>query len=79
MLYCESLIKSHNYEKAVKYIVKYKVPNYESNYDIYLLITKEILKSINVSIETYSMLREMLYKLVNIYTLTYNKYNKLSN
>jgi len=64
MLYCENLIKSHNYDKAVKYIIKYKVPNFKSNYDIYLVIAKEILKSKDVSIETYSMLREMLYKLV---------------
>jgi len=70
MLYCENLIKLHNYEKAVKYIIKYKVPNFKTNYDTYLIITKEILKSTNVSIETYSMLREMLYKLVNILYMT---------
>jgi len=64
MLFCENLIKSHNYEKAIKYIIKYKVPNFKANYDIYLIIAKEILKSTNVSIETYSLLREMLYKLI---------------
>jgi len=65
MQYCETLIKSHSYDKALKYIIKYKVPNFKSNHDIYLVIAREILKSPNVSIETYSMLREMLYKLVN--------------
>jgi len=73
MLYCDNLIKLHNCEKAVRYIIKYKVPNYKSNYDKYLTITKEILKSTNVSIETYSMLREMLYKLVNFFLTYYYK------